>query len=288
MLGLRCYASIGEVPGPIDAALIATATERVLPLLRECGRAGVESAVVPADGFGEIPDGGYAREAELRSVAARYGMLVCGPNCMGIVNTANGASLYTGPLTRPVDPEGVAVVVQSGSVGMALLNNGMGLGFRYVISSGNETVLGSADYVEYLAADPGTRVIALVLEGVRHPDRLLEGIRTAKAAGKTVVLLKLGTSPAGRRLAVSHTGALAGSSAVTSAVCRQVGIGQVSDLQELLMACLLLARHEPPAHNRAGCITLSGGYAALLADLSERAGLILPDWAPETAATLAR
>ena len=286
VLGLACYTSIREVPGPVDAALIATAAHRVMPLLEDCGRAGVGSVVVTADGFGELPGEGEVRQSEVRALAERYGMAVCGPNCIGIVNTANGASLYIAPLDRRVDAGHVSVVLQSGSVAMTLLNTDIGANFRYVVSSGNEAVLNAADYTEYLATDPGTRVIALVLESVRDPDRLLAGVRTAKAAGKTVVLLKLGISPKGRSLALSHTGALAGAAAVTSAVSRQFGIGQVADLQELLMACLLLDHRHPPAGNRVGCVTLSGGYAALLADLADRSNLALPGWAPETAALL--
>ena len=256
------------------------------PSSRDCGRAGVGSVVVTADGFGEVSGEGEVRQSEVRALAEHYGMPVCGPNCIGIVNTANGASLYITPLQRRVDAGHVSVVLQSGSVAMTLLNTSIGMNFRYVISSGNEAVLNAADYVDYLATDPGTRVIALVLEAVRDPDRLLAGIRTAKAMGKAVVLLKLATSPKGRLLASSHTGALAGMAAVTSAVSRQFGVGQVSDLQELLMACLLLDNRRPPAGNQVGCVTLSGGYAALLADLADRSDLELPDWAPETAAAL--
>ena len=286
VLGLPCYPSIGDVPRPVDAALVATAAGRVVPLLEDCGRAGVGSVVVTADGFGEVRGEGEALQAEVRSVAERYNMAVCGPNCIGIVNTANGASLYIAPLERRVEGGHVSVVLQSGSVAMTLLNTSLGVNFRYVISSGNEAVLNTADYVGYLATDPGTRIIALVLESVRDPDRLLAGVRTAKAAGKAVVLLKLGTSPKGRSLALSHTGALAGAAAVTSAVSRQFGIGQVSDLGELLMACLLADHRRPPAGNRVACVTLSGGYAALLADLADRNDLVLPEWAPETAAAL--
>lgn len=286
VLGLACYPSIREVPGSVDVALIATAAERVVPLLEDCGRAGVGSVVVTADGFGEVPGEGEVRQSEARALAERYDMPVCGPNCIGIVNTANGASLYITPLERRVDGGHVSVVLQSGSMAMTLLNTNIGVNFRYVISSGNEAVLNAADYVDYLATDPGTRVIVLVLEAVRDPDRLLAGIRAAKAVGKTVVLLKLATSRKGRALASSHTGALAGLAAVTSAVSRQFGIGQVSDLQELLMACLLLDHFQPPAGNRIGCVTLSGGYAALLADLADRSDLVLPEWAPETAAAL--
>ena len=284
--GVECYPSIGDVPEPVDAVLIGTGASSVPSILEACGEAGAGSVIITADGFGERGAEGTDSESHIRALALRYGMAVVGPNCMGVVNTANGASLYIGPLARRLDAGEVGVVLQSGSMGMTLLNSEIDVPFRYVISSGNEAVLTAADYVEYLAADDGTTVIALVLESVRDPDRLLAAVRAAKAVGKNVVLLKLGTSEKGRLLAESHTGALAGRSEVTAAVCRQVGIGRVRDLQELLMACLLLVRHQPPAGNRVGCLTLSGGFGALFADLAERRDLELPDWSTETAAAL--
>jgi acyl-CoA synthetase (NDP forming) len=282
VVGLPCYPSVDALPEATDAALVATAPARVLPLLAQCGEAGIGAAVVAVDGLRPTTTAGSA-EAELRELAERYRMAICGPNCMGILNSANGGSLYIGVLENAVSDRGISAVVQSGSLGLALSNSTRHPGFRYVISSGNETVLTAADYVRYLARDQRTKVIALVLEGVRDPDGLLEGVRMAKDAGKAVVLVKLATSDAGRRLAVSHTGALAGDADVAAAVCRQFGIGQVRDLEELLDACALLSRYPSPASARAGAITLSGGYATLLGDLAEVAGIELTPWSPAAA-----
>ena len=286
VLGISCYASIGDVPETVDAALLLTSAEKVVPLLEDCGQSGVGAAVVPADGLSGRGLTGQGFEGQLRAVAERFTMAICGPNSMGILNLATGGSLYIGLLDRHMEAGDISLILQSGYLGLTLANSLSGSRFRYVISSGNEAVVDTGDYVRYLAQDAGTRVIGLVLEGVRNPDRLLEGIRAAKGAGKSVVLLKLGTSVAGKRVAASHTGALAGASAVASGVCRQFGIGQVSDLEQMLMACAMLSDHDPPPGNRLGVLTLSGGYGALIADLAEQVDLELPAWAETTRRTL--
>ena len=286
VLGLPCYPSVREIPGPVDAVMIATSSGRVLPLLEECGEKGVRAAVVTADGFAESGPEGRVLQDQLVTTARQFNIAVCGPNCMGIMNTATGGSLYTGALNRSLPPGDVSAVLQSGSAGIALMNNHRGLNFRYVISSGNEAVITTADYVHYLGNDPGTRVIALVIEGVRDGDRLLSGIELAHRRGKPVVLLRLGSSLAGQEMVLAHTGALAGSVEVTEAICRQFGILQVRNLEELFSTCLLLSRHDLPGSSRAGAITLSGGYATLSADLGASVGVSFPDWAPETARAL--
>ncbi len=287
VLGLDCHPSLDAIPGPVDAVMISTATERVLPILAECARRGARAAVVAAAGFAESGGAGAQLQERMRSIAVEHGIALCGPNCMGILNTASGGSLYTGVLERAPRPGSVSAVLQSGSLGIALVNNDSGLRFRYLVSSGNEAVLTAADYVEYLVQDVGTTVIALCVEAIRDPERLLRAVVRAHAAGKPVVLLKLGVSDVSRALAASHTGALAGSAEVTADVCRQYGVVQVRDPEELAATCLLFAGAPPPAGPRAGVMTLSGGYATLAADLGEPAGLELPEWDPETVARLA-
>lgn len=286
VLGYVCYPSISDIPNPVDAVLIATSTGRVLQILEECAEKGVRAAVVTADGFADSGPEGMALQDQLAAIARQSGMVICGPNCMGILNTASGVSLYTGALNRALPTGSVSVVLQSGSAGIALMNNLRGLGFRFFISSGNEAVVPAADYIHYLAEDEGTRVIALMLEGIREPERLLSAVELAHSRGKPVVLLKLGTSAQGRDMSAAHTGALAGSIEVTEGVCRQFGIIMVKNLEELLSTCLLLSRFPLPEHSRAGAVTLSGGYATLAADLGSAVGIEFPPWEASTTSTL--
>jgi acyl-CoA synthetase (NDP forming) len=286
VLGLPCYPTVEAIPAEVDAVLVATTADRAIQVLEQCARKGVGGVVVGTDGFGERDERGAVMESRLREIALAADIALCGPNCMGILNLANGGALYIGVLDGPMRRGSVAVVLQSGSLGLALANNDRGLDFRYLISSGNEAATSAADYVGFLAEDPGTSVIGLVLEGIRDPELLLDCSRRAILAGKPVVLLKLGTSEKGRGLAASHTGALAGSGAVSAAVCRQYGITLVGDLEELVSTCLLMAQSAPPAGSRAGVVTLSGGSGVLFADLAAERGIQLPEWQPDTASSL--
>jgi acyl-CoA synthetase (NDP forming) len=282
VLGFQCYPEVGAIPELVDAAMIATGPDRAVELVQDCAANGVAATVITADGFAESGPEGEARQARLVDIARQSNMAVCGPNCMGVVNNATGGALYTGVLERPLVRGNISAVLQSGSLGIALMNNQRGVAFRYLISSGNEAVVSAAEYVHFLAEDEGTRIIALALEGIRDPDRLIAAVDAAHLRGKAVVLLKLGTTSAGQRMVGAHTGALAGAVEVTRALCRQFGILFVTDLEELLTTCQLFARQPSASGARIGAITLSGGYATLLADLGEAAGLTFPSWSPLT------
>jgi len=160
---LPCYPSLAQVPGEIDVVVIGLPAESVLDAVKECAERKVKSVIVFASGFAEIGGNGVKMEEEVRDLAKRAGMILCGPNCQGVVNIHEGATLsFTAALERKqLLPGKIAFVTQSGAMGGSLFSNAMqlGIGFSYWISSGNEAALESADYIHYLARDPKTSVI---------------------------------------------------------------------------------------------------------------------------------
>ena len=187
--GLTCYPSLAEVPGEIDAVVVGLPAESVLGAVKECAERKVKSVVVFASGFAEIGGKGAAMEKELRELAERAGMVLCGPNCQGVVNLHEGAALsFTPALERPNLQTGkIAFVTQSGAMGGSMFSNAMqmGIGFSYWISSGNEASLESADYMLYLVEDPNTRVIMNYSEGYRDEAKYIRAAEAARAGGKT-------------------------------------------------------------------------------------------------------
>ena len=182
--------------------------------LRSAHRKGVKAAVIFASGFAEAGDQGKARQAELQAFARETGMLICGPNCLGVVNLVQRSCGYSSVSPKDVAVGDVAVVSQSGTVIVALVRSLRGMGFSHLISSGNEAVLTSGDYLGYLASDPAAKVLGVFLEGIRDPARFIEAAAGARRAGKPLVALKAGRSVEGQAASLAHTGSLAGSAAV--------------------------------------------------------------------------
>lgn len=223
--GLRCYASVAELPEVPDVALILLGPERANQAVAELSARGCAAAIVLAGGYGETGADGLQRQQALD--AARGQMRILGPNTIGLVNLTERITLSaSGALDMDELLAGrIAVVSQSGGILGALLSRGVsaGIGFSKLISTSNEVDLDVADFVDYLADDPATTVIALYLEGLRDSEKFTRAALKARAAGKPVVVYKVGRSEAGAHAANSHTGALAGADNLYSAYFRQLG-----------------------------------------------------------------
>lgn len=286
--GVACFPDLAALPEPPDCVVVALARERVLPVLEQCAARGAGGAVVYAAGFGEGDSRDRRFAASLAAFARRGGLPVLGPNCVGFLNYADGAVAYSSPLTRWPRRGPVGCVVQSGSVAIALERLQRQVGYSHLISCGNELVVDAARLVDFLVDDPETRVIACFSEGIRDPAAFARAARRAGEAGKPVVLLKVGRSPAGAAAAVTHTGALAGDWAVQSAVLGRLGVVLVDDLDELVETVCLFARlaGRTPAANP-GWVGVSGGELTLILDLASRLGCGFGAPHPRTAAGLA-
>ena len=284
--GLPCYSSLAQAPGEIDAVIIGLPAESVLEAVRECAERKVKSVIVFASGFAEIGGKGVKMEEELRDLAQRAGMILCGPNCQGVVNLHEGATLsFTPALERKqLLPGKIAFVTQSGAMGGSLFSNAMqlGIGFSYWISSGNEAALESADYMHYLVQDPKTSVILNYSEGFRDRAKFIRAAEAARQAGKPIVALRVGRTPVGRKAAQAHTGAVSSSDHEVEALFQRLGILRVDDGDELLEIGNVLAQGRFPKGKNVGILSTSGGAGGLIADQCEGAKLGVPELQGET------
>ena len=285
VFGIPAVASL-EAVEPVDAVLIGIAAEHVNAALEAAGRSGARAAVVLASGFAEHGPAGAARQAGLREIAGRYGMAVCGPNCLGLVNLATGAALFSSSLPMGMPRGRVAIVSHSGATAIALANTGR-FGLSHIVSSGNAAATDLGDYLDYLADDEATQIAALVLESIRDPRRISHAMARMHASGKRVIALRAGASARGARATAAHTGALAGSDDAFRAFFRRTGIIDVPDLDglvETVELCTKLKRK--PRSRQVAIVGVSGGGVAHVADVAEGVGLELAELADSTIAKL--
>jgi acyl-CoA synthetase (NDP forming) len=297
--GVACFPSLADLPGVPDAVVVAIPAAGVPAVIEEAGALGCGGAVVYAAGFreanGPAPDAASARggasngatlEAELRAAAVRHALPVCGPNCDGLIALHSRAALW-GDALVPQEPGHVALVSQSGNLAVNALATRRGLRLHTAISSGNQTVLATPDYLEHLAAEPEVRSVALLLEDDGDGARLCEGLAACADAGVGVAVLKVGASAVGAAAAAAHTGAVAGDHRVFRALVEEAGAAWASDPHDLLeLAKALAVRGARPRGRGIAILTCSGGDSGLGADEAERLGLRLPVFAPATAAAL--
>ncbi len=284
--GVPAYRALADLPEAPDCAVLAVSADKVVPSLEEGIARGLKAAVIFASGYAELGDDGAARQRELQALAARSGLLVCGPNCLGLVNVRERVSLYSSGIPEGMRDGGLAVVSHSGSACIALSTLGR-FGMSNIVSVGNAAVLDMPDYLDYLAADPGTRVVALFMETLRDPAAFARGVDAMHRAGKQVVALKVGRSAKGAAASAAHTGSLAGNWTAYEAFFRRHGVIAVDDFDEMTESIELgLKLRRRPRGDGVAVIAVSGGETSLVADLADRAGVRLPDLAPETVAQL--
>ena len=274
--GLKCYPNLEAIPGPVDLVCIGIPSEHVLSVLDEGLRKGVRAAVIFASGYGEAGDTGRARQRELEEFAAHAGIAICGPNCLGVLNFTARSCGYSSTSPAGVRAGDVALVSQSGTIVVAMIRSLRGIGFSHMISSGNEAVVNSADYIRYLVDQPDVRVIASFVEGVKEPQKFLAAADRAYEAGKPIVLMKSGRSEEGSAASAAHTGMLAGSYAVQSAIFRQKGIVHCEDLDTWLETIEMFRTARPVKGGGIGMIGISGGENAVVVDQAREIGLELP------------
>lgn len=291
--GLTAYASVRDLPTAPDMAVLAVPAAATADALRDCAARGVKAAVVLTSGFAEAGADGVAMQDELVQIARDGGIRLLGPNCLGTVSVTGGViGSFTIVLEDNMPPSGnVGIVSQSGNIGSYVMQavSHRGLGVSRFVATGNEADVDVADGIAALAQDDVTRVILCIMETCRDAGRLIEALGMARAAGKPVLVLKIGATESGQAAAASHTGALAGSDAVFDAVFRRHGALRVGSVEELLdvgHAASQLMPGRLPAGNRVTLVAASGGFGIMMADASTRAGLVLPPLSPATCARI--
>jgi acetate---CoA ligase (ADP-forming) len=287
--GRPCLRSVAELPEGVDVAVLAIPGPAVLEAVRALAARGVGAAVIFSAGFAEGGDEGRAAQAEVARIAAESGMVIEGPNCLGMVNYVGGVPLtfVQTPALRLDGRPGVGIVSQSGAMAVVLGTTLMskGLGISYSVSTGNEAASGVEDYLAVLLDDPDTAVIGMIVEQFRRPRRFLELAAAAAARGKRIVLLHPGRSSAARESAATHTGALAGDWEVMRVKVRHEGVVLVDGLEELGDVLDLCVRADD-ATRAVAVLTESGAFKALTLDLAEALGLALPEPAAGTLAAM--
>jgi acetyltransferase len=291
---LPAFPSLAELPTVPDVLVIARPAATVPALAVEAAKRGVRGLVVMSSGFGELgTEEGHRKDAALRLVADQYGLAICGPNSLGLINAHTGAYLSNfAPLERRrAKPGGLAIVSHSGALAGSLIGLALdrGVGLSYAISGGNELTLTAADYVRHLAHDARVTSLSLYLEGATDGRALIDAVAEATAAGKPVVALKVGDSPSGARAALSHTAKISGEQNLYQAALEQAGASLAHSLEELVQLPMYRENVADPTvpPRRACIISLSGGLGAAVADEFSRAGIDVPELQPRTRAALA-
>ena len=284
--GVPCFANLSDISGEVDLAVITLPAAAVPQALEECGVKGVKAAAIISSGFAEVGGEGVRLQDELKAIAFKYDIAVCGPNCSGFVYFPDRvtASFSVGLDGGFPEPGPAAFISQSGALSSYILGAARerGLAFRYWITTGNECVLTFTDYLQYLLEDPGVRLVLGYLEDARDGAAFQAAARRALALDKPLIILKAGRSEAGAKASVSHTGSLAGADEVYQAVFSQNGVLRADSLDELFDLALLAQAPRRPRGRRVQVVSISGAAGILMADVGSPLGLEFPDLSPAT------
>jgi len=276
VLGRKSYASILDIDAIVDYAVIAVPAQFVLGAVSDCIKKGVKGVHIFTSGFSEtgLPEG-IRLERELADLV-REKIRVIGPNCMGSYCPKSGLSFN--PASTNVEGS-IGVISQSGTFAQIFVYAGRTMNMRIskMVSYGNAVDLDCPDFLEYLADDPDTSVIALYIEGIRDGKRLRSALEYA-AGKKPLVALKGGVTGVGGRVASSHTGSLAGAGQTWSTMFKQSGVVQVEDIDDLLNTAKTMCSSKIPSGNGVSIVTYSGGFAVVQSDMCVKAGLQVPQF----------
>jgi acyl-CoA synthetase (NDP forming) len=287
LAGMRCYPSLSDLPETVDAAFLAVPAAGGPDLMEEAARCGIRAVFINANGYADGDADGAVLQQRVAATARAHGIAVSGPNNLRLINVHDHCALWTPRYMQRVPAGPVAVISQSGSIALLLAEDERRLGFSYLVTTGNEAVLTVADFLDRIVRDDRVGVVLLFLETIRDPALFAQAAEEAQRRGKRIIALKLGSSDGGRALVQAHTGSLAGEDRLYDAFFGAHGIIRVRDLDEMLeTAVLLAAEPAPPPTGHVVPVTLSGGEAALMADIGATVGLDFPELAPATLARL--
>jgi acyl-CoA synthetase (NDP forming) len=274
--GMHLHKRVADVPGEVNLAVVIIPARFVPDLLSEIGERGIRNVVIESAGFTEIGEQGRVLQEKAKEAAARYGIRVIGPNCVGVINTANRFTTIE-IVDEAFTPGPVAVIAQSGVFGNILLDglHQRGLFISKAVTLGNRMDVNECEIMDYLHLDPETRVIMMYLEGAADGRSLIETLGRV-TRDKPVLLLKSGRTGAGRAATASHTGSMSGEDELYEAVFKQTGAIRANSLDELVDMARVFSTQPLPRGNRLGIMTSSGSLGALATDAAIDAGLVVP------------
>ncbi len=285
ILGLKCYKSLDDYTGAVDLSIIMVGTKYVKDALQNSINAGARSVIVITAGFREVSSDGAKAEQELVEICQANGVRMVGPNCLGLLNTDHHMNATFAPSVPP--PGKISVISQSGALCVAILDWAahQKLGLGKVISFGNKADLNEVDFIQTLAEDKATKVIAGYLESIKEGDKFLR-IAEQAAAVKPVVILKVGITQAGAKAASSHTGSLAGADIAYGAAFKRAGVIRAENFEALFDYATAFAMQPLPNGERVAIITNAGGPGIMAADAAEGLGLKMYSPGPASDAKL--
>ncbi len=272
ILGKKCYPSVSAIDGRVELAIVAIPSEKILEVVEDCGKKGVKAMVIISGGFKEV--GNENLEREMVEAAKSHGIRIIGPNCIGIYNAKNGFNTFFQKNMELPSHGNVAVLTQSGTIGIALLEKFAGLtGVSKFVSYGNKSDVDEIDMLNYLEKDDDTDVIALYMESVSNGRKFFEGL-----PGKPVVILKSGRTRLGERAAASHTGAMATNYSIFKGAARQHGAILADNFEEFYDITRIMAMQPLPGGGGVGMVTNGAGPCVIAADhINESRSLSLPE-----------
>ncbi len=288
--GLACYPACSAIGAQCDVAIIAVPAALVAQAVRDCGDAGIGFAIILTAGFRETGPEGAKLEADLKQVAVEAKVRLIGPNCQGLISLEERVWAVFGSVSEETElrPGRVSCAFQSGGFGYAIVNlaEAQGVGFRYCVSSGNETDIAMPELLSAFLDDPGTDIVIGVMEGTPDARGLIELGRKSLRLGKPVLIWKSAITEAGAKAAQSHTANMTGRSDLYRAAFRQSGIIEVGDVEPIVDIAKLVSHGRLPTGANVGVLSISGGSGIVFADRAIANGLNLPSFSETTLAAL--
>lgn len=288
---LPCYKSLQDLPEPVDLLLIAIRAEFVEKAVNEATTCGVKSIMIISSGFGEVGGEGQVMQDRIAARASNASVAIMGPNCQGFIDHWGQVPVtFTGALVRGTFNKGpIAFVSQSGAMGYHFygMAQNMGIGFSYMISSGNEAMVSASDYLQYVLHDENTRVAAAYMEGLNDPKQLQQCARLAIEKEKPLLVMKVGRSASGSQAASSHTGSMAGEDRLVDAFFQQEGILRVDQVEQFFDLFKVFGCQKRLNGDRIAIVSISGGAGVVMADNCETFGMQMARFSGETEANLA-
>lgn len=292
ILGVPCYKSLLDIPGPVDLVVIALSRKFAVKTLNECAQKQVRGVIIIAGGFSEVGEEGKAIEEEVLKIAKENNIRIIGPNVIGIYDPYSGVDTLFLPRYRVLRPKrgNLGFISQSGAFGSALLDfaASSGVGISKFCSIGNAIDVDAVDVLEYLEKDPNTKCIMMYLEGIKTKDaKNFQNVIKRITLIKPIVLLKGGITSQGQKAAASHTGSIASQIEVLQALFKQAGVIQAQDVIQLFdMGRILSASYLPKGDNSVAIITNAGGFGVLTTDALINQGFKLATLSDDTINTL--
>jgi len=284
VFGYKCYPDIESLPAVPDLAVLAVAAPGVTAMLERCHALGVRAAIIYAAGFAEAGDAGQALQTELEEFAAKSGMVIAGPNCVGFANlnkhayTAFASVFKSAPVQK--EPGRVSIIGQSGNVCATLFSGSRDLGVpvSHFLNTGNEACLDMSDYLEFLAQDEATDTVLAYIEQLRDGPGFIDAALEMSRCNKPLIVFQAGETEKGSEAIRSHTAALAGDMAISQAAFAQLNVIQARDIPQLADLAYLTGYRHRTGGRRMAVMSISGALGGVLADKMVGAGLDVPDF----------